>query len=470
MTAIREPAVAGAFYPVDTTTLDGAVRALLLAADAPADGPVPKALIAPHAGYVYSGPVAALAYARLRPAADRIKSVVLIGPSHRVPFRGFALSSHEAYATPLGPVPVDAALRKTALDSGVAGLLDAAHGPEHSLEVHLPFLQRVLSGFTLLPVVAGDATPDEGARLLDALWGGPERLIVISTDLSHYLDYDACQALDARTAAAIETFDIDAIGNDQACGRIPVKGLLQAARARGLAIERVDLRNSGDTRGPRDRVVGYGAWALYEPNSPDDAPSPEDAEDAFIRDHGAALTGLAVKGIRHALDHGKPLEPRLDDLRPILQAEGASFVTLTRQGELRGCIGSLRAYRPLGTDIADNAFGAAFRDTRFTPLTYNDVPGLAVSVSVLSPAEPIRFRDEADLLGQIVPGRDGLILTAGRHRGLFLPAVWEQIGDRRQFLAHLKRKAGLPMDFWSDTVAVARFSALQTGKAAVEET
>ena len=198
------------------------------------------------------------------PRAAAISRVVLIGPSHYVAFRGLAVDTAEAWAMPSGTVALDteAIARLRALP--MVGELDAAYQREHALEVHVPFLQHVLGEFRLVPIVAGDAPPEAVAAVFDALWGGPETLIVVSTDLSHYLDYAACRRLDQSTAEAIERFDIDALGPTEACGAVPTRGLLLAARQRGMAIERLDLRNSGDTAGPRDRVVGYGAWALYE--------------------------------------------------------------------------------------------------------------------------------------------------------------------------------------------------------------
>lgn len=262
MGAIRRPAVAGSFYPADPHELRRMVEGYLAAVH-PA-GPAPKAIIAPHAGFIYSGPVAASGYARLAQARDVIRRVVLIGPSHRVPFHGLAVTSAEAYASPLGTVPIDREAVDRIAGLPEVGLLDAAHGPEHSLEVHLPFLQVVLDTFSLVPIVAGQAAAPTVAKVLDALWGGPETVFVISSDLSHYLDYDSARALDARTRAAIEGLDPNAIGHEQACGRVPVSGLLDLARTRHLSVETLDLRNSGDTAGPRNGVVGYGAWAFCE--------------------------------------------------------------------------------------------------------------------------------------------------------------------------------------------------------------
>lgn len=262
MERVRPPAVAGLFYPDDPAALERTVRALLEAADEAA-GPPPKALVVPHAGYVYSGPVAASAYRRLRPARGRVRRVVLLGPAHRVPVAGLALPEAEAFATPLGRVPVaaDAAARLADLPQVVRS--EAAHALEHSLEVQLPFLQVVLGeGFDLVPLVVGDADDEAVAEVLERLWGGEETLVLISSDLSHYLDLDAARRLDARTRAAVEALDPAAVGRDQACGRVPLRGLLRLAGARGLRAVTLDLRTSGDTAGPADRVVGYGAFAF----------------------------------------------------------------------------------------------------------------------------------------------------------------------------------------------------------------
>lgn len=250
---IREAAVAGMFYPAGATALRGQIEGFLADAGTP-EGAVPKAIIAPHAGYIYSGPVAASAYARIKP--EGISRVVLIGPSHRVPFRGLAATSADAYETPLGQIPLEPALSNLPLN-------EAAHALEHSLEVHLPFLQVVLNDFTLLPLVAGDATKEEVAEVLAAQWGGPETLIVISTDLSHYHRYREAKKIDQTTSEAILALDADGLDYDSACGRIPVGGLLHLAKQMGLTIEQVDLRNSGDTAGPKDQVVGYGSYVLY---------------------------------------------------------------------------------------------------------------------------------------------------------------------------------------------------------------
>ena len=263
----RQPAVAGMFYPAGREQLHKDVQTYLKGITIPHADPVPKAIIAPHAGYVYSGPVAASAYARLLPARDRIHRVVLLGPSHRVPFRGLATSSADAFTTPLGSISLDhAAIQKLAVLPQVHSL-DQAHTLEHSLEVHLPFLQEVLDDFQLVPLVVGDASPAEVAEVLETLWGGPETLIVISSDLSHYHDYANAKRMDRRTSDAIEGLRAEAIHSEDACGCVPVSGLLYLAREHGLHASTVDLRNSFDTAGnnaggSREQVVGYGAYVF----------------------------------------------------------------------------------------------------------------------------------------------------------------------------------------------------------------
>jgi hypothetical protein len=289
MASLRRPAVAGAFYPEDRAELRELVDALLARAresarraapagrrpghlgfaEAGSSADVapgaagersPKALIAPHAGYVYSGAVAASAYARVAP--EGIARVVLLGPAHRVAVRGLAAPCADGFATPLGEVPLDASALAAVSALPQVVRSDAAHAFEHSLEVQLPFLQRVLDRFALVPFAVGDADPEEVDEVLGALWGGPETLVVVSSDLSHYHESATARRMDAATTRAIEALDPDAIHFEQACGRIPVQGLLLAARRHGLRARAVDLRNSGDTAGPRDSVVGYGAYVL----------------------------------------------------------------------------------------------------------------------------------------------------------------------------------------------------------------
>ena len=258
---IRRAAVAGSFYPRDPDRLHAIVDELLATARC-VPVAAPKAIIAPHAGFIYSGPVAATAFAPLQRHAAAIERVVLIGPAHYVPFRGIALPTVDAFETPLGIVPVARDAAAALADLPSVARADAPHAPEHALEVELPFLQAVLRSFDLIPLLVGDASPEEVARVLDRLWGGPETLIVVSSDLSHFHAYETARRLDAVTAALIERGDWASLGPDKACGYLAVAGLLIEANRRGLRLQRLSLLNSGDTAGTRDGVVGYGAWIM----------------------------------------------------------------------------------------------------------------------------------------------------------------------------------------------------------------
>jgi len=269
MANIREPAVAGMFYPADEQELRREVLAFLGAAKADRTpdrrfdaGRAPKAIVAPHAGYIYSGPVAGSAYAQLAARADEITRVVLFGPSHRVPFDGLAYSDAESFLTPLGPVSVDQSAFEAVRDLPQVRRYETPFEGEHCLEVQLPFLQLTLEEFRIVPFLVGSTGSEEVARVMERLWGGDETLIVISSDLSHYLDYDSAKAIDAETSRAIEALRPEEIDYDQACGRTPLNGLLLEAKRHGLKARTLDLRSSGDTAGPRSQVVGYGAYAF----------------------------------------------------------------------------------------------------------------------------------------------------------------------------------------------------------------
>ena len=430
MAAIRPAAVAGMFYPGDARTLAQELNELFGGVE-PAQARLgfPKALIVPHAGYIYSGGVAAHAYEELAAARGIVKRVVMLGPVHRVPVRGLAIPSDEAFATPLGLVPID----RAALDH-VRGLpqvvtSDRAHLQEHALEVQLPFLQRQLGNFALAPFAVGDATVQEVAQVMDRLWGGPETLLVISTDLSHYHPYAQARAIDGATLGRIGSFATN-VHHEEACGATPLNGFLALAKAKNMSIRLLAACNSGDTAGGKGQVVGYSAFALHEPGA-----------DLSLDEAGTKLLSIARGAIESKL-FGSASMPDA----PWLRQNGATFITLTKDGALRGCIGSLEAARPLGDDTAENAIAAAFRDPRFPPMSATEWPGIKVEVSLLSAPKPMRFADEADLVAQIRPGEDGIILECDGRRATFLPQVWESIPDKRQFLGELVRKAGLPAD------------------------
>ena len=265
MENIRPPAVAGMFYPANPGVLRDMIEQDLAQATTPAVASVPKVLIVPHAGYIYSGSIAASAFMLLEPYRQIIKRVVIIGPSHRVGFNGVAISSADEFDTPLGLIPIDKKAQAKLSEIAGVHILDEAHAAEHSLEVQLPFLQTMLDKFTIVPIVAGDADPQLIAKIIETLWGGPETLIVISSDLSHFHQYQTAQQLDQTTTQAILDLDVSVIDSQHACGCVGIRGLLTFAQRHPLEASVLDVRNSGDTAGSKDSVVGYGAYLFSEP-------------------------------------------------------------------------------------------------------------------------------------------------------------------------------------------------------------
>jgi AmmeMemoRadiSam system protein B/AmmeMemoRadiSam system protein A len=450
MITVRRAAVAGMFYPNNAAELEQTLTDLLARPVGAALTRPPKALIVPHAGYIYSGPIAASAYAQLASLRGRIRRVVLLGPAHYAYVRGLALPDAERFRTPLGDVPLDLKGMRQ-LDALPQVVRSAeAHHKEHSLEVQLPFLQHVLGEFELMPVAVGEASAEEVAEVLEAVWGGDETLIVISSDLSHFLPDKLARIVDQKTVAEIVALNSH-IESEQACGATPVNGLLLAAKRHGLRAVTLDVRNSSQTAGDPDRVVGYAAFAFEASGS--EATS-DGSREAFDESHGEILLKLARAAIAKRLKQPMPAIPEPE----WLAEPGATFVTLTIKGELRGCIGTLEPHCSLGEDVTANAVSAAFRDPRFDPLRLAELKDVRVEVSLLSPAEPIVAADEPAALAALRPSIDGVVLEYKQYRGLFLPQVWEQLPEPTKFLAHLKRKAGLPMNFWSPAVRLLRFT------------
>ena len=448
---IRPAALAGAFYPADPSALREMVGSLI--DQAPMLEVSPKAVVSPHAGYIYSGPVAATTLKPLARRAGAIKRVVMLGPPHRMPVQRFCVPSVRAFSTPLGEVVLDETFMAIARAHPGVVVDNAPHAQEHCLETQLPFLQHLLGPFTLLPVLVGSASPDEVCALLTKLWGGDETLVLISSDLSHYNDYARTRTLDEAARRAIESLRGNELGEEQACGRHGLRGLLQRAAELDLRATTLDLRNSGDTGGRdrRDRVVGYGGWSF------------EYAARARLADADRQqLLRVARQAVSLGLQHGQPARVEVQTFSRPLQALRATFVTLTLDGQLRGCIGSVTPHEPLAADVAANAYKAAFQDPRFPRLTQAEAGRLEVSVSVLSHPRPIAVHSEAQLIDSLNPEVDGVILEAqgasGQpRRGLFLPHVWESLPDPRQFVRHLKLKAGLPADGWPPSARLWRY-------------
>jgi hypothetical protein len=444
---VRPAAVAGMFYEGRAETLQRIVDGMLREAG-PREPTAMTGVVVPHAGHIYSGPVAASAY-RLLPVS--VRRVLLIGPSHFVPLRALASSSAVAWQTPLGDVPLD----RDEIDRLVAQfprdalMDDAAHASEHCLEVQLPFLQRVLQpGWRLVPFVVGHLGASEVADVIAASLAAEGTLLVVSTDLSHYLPYERAASRDRATADRVAALQPGLIGDDDACGAYALRGALQYAAGHGAQVRVLDLRSSGDTAGPRDRVVGYGAFLIGPAG-----------------DRRGRMLALARRTIEEALRTGRhsvPTPPALDE---DLREEGASFVTLrsASTGELLGCIGSLEAYRPLGVDVASHALDAAFHDPRFGALTARQAQDMRIDISVLGPLEEFACDGYQDLVARAPVGK-GLFITAGGYRATFLPQVWQELPQPAQFVAALWRKAGLVEGTWPQGISVATYEVEEFGE------
>ncbi|YAD77473.1 AmmeMemoRadiSam system protein B [Bifidobacterium longum] len=536
--AIRPSAVAGSFYPADRTALKQLInqqldygRKLLQQLEPTLPAGVPRAVIVPHAGYIYSGTAAALAYALLERGRGSVTRAVIVGPTHRVAsVRGVACSTAAAFETPLGTVPVDIAAERKALGLSVneplrsgtharpgapapAMIVNApTHAQEHAVEVQIPFLQTVLGpDLTIVPLNAGDATPQEVGDVLRALWGGPETVIVISSDLSHYHPHEVARALDDQTIADIAALHLP-IHPRRACGAYPINGLLDVLKGRkDMRLFELGCSTSGDDgvvalagqprpamRDADEPVVGYVSFAAWESKPEADAlAGADDLGTSGMPSHGEVLLKLARAAIRERLhiEHPTAADSTASILaaNPWLNEPGACFVTLTEGGRLRGCIGSLVAHRSLGKDVAEHAVDAATRDPRFTPVTAAEYPLLNVEVSVLGEPEPITVnscdadsrgtgsktatlaslqsgpqtdavkrdgsnverpvRSRTELEEVLRPGKDGLILADRRGRSAtFLPQVWDELPDPHDFVAHLLAKAGIrPSYDWTDS-------------------
>ncbi len=452
---VRLPAVAGLFYPGDAAVLSTTVDRLLAAAP---EHYIPKlrGLVCPHAGYEFSGQTAAIAY-KLLEGRD-VQTVVVMGPSHYALFEGACIPDADAYKTPLGLVPISGKAkglasvapfvlerqcmverpgwyRQSSRPAPEAGQ-DTPETWEHSVEVQVPFLQKVLKNFQILPAVIGRADPEQAAKALATRFDD-KTIVIASSDLSHYHPYKDAKALDDRCVKAICDVDVNAMVTQEACGRLPILTLLHLARLKGWKAQFLDYRNSGDVTGEKDRVVGYTAVAFY-------TPVPEKLSAVERR----FLLGLARKTLVRVASGGElPAIPEKDVTAKLAEKQ-ACFVTLTKDGALRGCIGHLTAMEPLYQAVTENARNAALRDPRFLPVKPDEVDKIKIEISVLTEPQPLPFSSPEDLLSKLHPNEDGVLLHIGPRTATFLPQVWAQLPDKVKFLEHLSQKAGCEPSAW----------------------
>ena len=443
MAETRQPAVAGMFYPGNADALKQLIAGLTQKAETstitfPADRPL-RALILPHAGYSFSGYTAAHAAPLLE--NRHFDKIIIMGPDHRAGFKGCAVSSVAAYQTPLGKIDLhpDAG---SLLKNKTLFIIPppVSEDQEHSIEAVLPFLQTWLDAFKLVPIVVGNVAPDALTRAVKPLLDD-KTLIIASSDLSHYLPYDQAVARDRETIGWILNLQSEGLVNDhnRACGKIPIAVVINLARDYNWQPLLIHYSNSGDTSENRDRVVGYSVIAFYGGQS---------MAKKITKKQGTALVQLARKTIYERLGL-KAENPELNlEKEPALQENAGTFVTLTIDGQLRGCIGSLTADEPIVSGIKRNALNAAFQDPRFPPLTREEAERVGVEVSVLTEPQPLVYKNAKDIPAQLRPNVDGVIIQKGLARATFLPQVWEQLPDKEVFLEHLCTKAGLPPNAW----------------------
>ncbi len=464
--SIREAAVAGIFYPAETHLLSGSVDSYLSNIKKHTSPQQPHIIIVPHAGYQYSAQVAAQAYQKLIPFAKNIKRVIILGPSHFAPVKGAALSDADFFKTPLGLVKINKKINEKLARNPLFHYQKSAHAKEHSLEVQLPFLQKVLKKFTIVPIAYGNIEPEQLAKALSPFVNTSNTLLVVSSDLSHYLDYDKAQTLDTQTAEQVnQNIPLDP---HQACGATGINTALLLAKEYHYQPSLLDKTNSGNTGGDRESVVGYASWIFNKKNEAPQPLTPLDKESEnltdFAQNHGKELFFIAEKSLHSAVMEKAKFTPSRNDFANTLFDKGASFVTLKKNGNLRGCIGSLMPNQAISFDVAANTYAAAMEDDRFSAVTAEELPNIDIVISLLTGYEKIKYKDEADLLNQLRPGIDGLVIRDGNRQGLFLPSVWQELPNKQDFLKNLKLKAGLSPSYWSNNIKAYRFQVVEIKK------
>jgi len=434
---LKTGAVAGAFYPDDQQQLFSLVEQQLAAN--PCSGPKPRALIVPHAGLIYSGAIAALAYNRVAPYLDSYSRIILLGPSHRVGFDFLAALDADSWRTPLGDIELDREYTDNLVSSSTVRYFNNAHLQEHCLEVQLPFLQLIAScDISIVPIVVGSAPAKVVQKVIAQLLADEDNLIIISSDMSHFHPYQQAVEIDSNTRTCIENFETQ-IQSTQACGCYPLNGFLANAAELQLHCEFLGYCNSGDAGADKQAVVGYAAFAFAQ---------------AFSKTQKLHMLHLARQSISSALETQSVATEVVQE--DYLQRLQACFVSLhindtdsaNPARELRGCIGNLQARGSLAECINRNAFLAAFKDPRFAPLSAGELEQVVIEISVLTEPKPLFVNSEQQLLALLRPGIDGLIIRHQQQQATFLPSVWQQLPEPELFVSQLKAKAGFSPDFW----------------------
>ena len=432
MDKIKSPAVAGMFYPDSKSELQNLFNSWDTAMQFDTNY-ISRLVIAPHAGYIYSGKCAFSALRHIR-----AKNIFIFSPAHKEFVENAIKCDYNAFLTPMEQVSTNInILSKLDLNTK-----NSAYAKEHAIEVQLPILQYFLKNdFNIIPIIVGANGKEDVFKIIDKYWSDEECAFVISSDLSHYLNDKQALSLDNITAQMIEASDSSKFHTEQACGCASICAALDFAKKRNFSFIRLNMLNSSAATHDKSHVVGYGAWLLYE-----------GGKNSYIAQfYPDILREIAYQSIKN--------KGRIDirSYPDVLNTLGASFVTLEKHGDLRGCIGSPIAHQPLILDLIQNACSAAYRDPRFLPLTLDELSDIEIKISLLDEPKEIIFTDEEDLLNKITPHKDGIIIQDGPYRALYLPSVWEQLDDKKLFLNSHKQKAGLKSDYFSNTLKAFRF-------------
>ena len=468
---IRYPSMIGRYYPQDGRELskqaanfiDTADRRLRLSGD-----DSPKAIIVPHNALYFSGSVAGAGYAALKRLKPFVKRVILIGSSHQGKYFGVSLSQAQYWEMPNRRFEVDSETVKNLIKMQGVGFNNSAHEAEFSLEMQLPFVNAVFSkDVKIVPILVEDASVEQVAGLIDIVWGGPETVVIISTDMFMGKDAESVKKSVQATANLLEKKDYFSIKSNHFCAPLPVAGLLSYARENNLDVRTLDLQTSADVFSMTDKVIGFGAFGVYETDSSLRKDSREQLE-SILHTNQEALLRVAAQSIVTGFERGRSLRLRESRYPEELREKGATFVNIYYNGALRGSSGSTEATRSILEDISENAYAAAFSDFRFVPLDEDEIKKAEISISFLTHPVPIRFESEDDLLSKITPHFDGLILKERSNRALFLPQIWETFSSPKEFLIHLKQNAGLPANYWSPTIKVYRFNVIDINSGDLE--
>ena len=439
MKRIKEPAVADSFYTADEDLLNIQLDSFENLNKNKYEYKS-RAVIVPHAGLIYSGQIA---FEGINQLDRNIKNIFIFAPSHRTIFEGLALTSYDEWKTPIGITEIDKDVNDDLIKNHHAHIYDEAHKDEHSIEVQLPIIQHLFPNAKIIPVLIGKESPQTLVNIIEQYYKDKDFGFIISSDLSHFLTDENAKKIDKETAQMIETGNMDGFKYEQACGAIGIYALVHFANKLNYSLIRINMRNSSVVTGDKSRVVGYGSWFLYEGST-----------NKFLKEYYSDyMVDICKKAILSRFSEEKIYINHANVFNQI----GACFVTLKKQGGLRGCIGSIIAHQPLINDIIIHAQDAAFRDPRFNPVEESEVKDLTIDISLLSSPIPIEFKDEEDLLNKITPYKDGIIIRDKNKQAVYLPSVWEDLPDKKEFLQSLKVKAGMSPYYFSSTFESFRF-------------